>query len=66
MRNILTLEIKCATETGAPLHRVPALASAPTVTWHPSKYAIAYCGQTRQREAGPLPVAVVSLFGLLE
>ncbi|KAJ7771153.1 WD40-repeat-containing domain protein [Mycena maculata] len=56
----------CATETGAPLHRVPALAPAPTVAWHPSKYAIAYCGQTRQREAGPPPVAVVSLFGLLE
>ncbi|KAJ7119486.1 WD40-repeat-containing domain protein [Mycena epipterygia] len=55
----------CATETGAPLHRVPALAPAPTVAWHPSKYAIAYCGQTRQRDAA-LPVAVVSLFGLLE
>ncbi|KAJ7437150.1 WD40-repeat-containing domain protein, partial [Mycena galericulata] len=47
----------CATATGAPLHRVPALAPAPTVTWHPSKYAIA---------RAPPPVAVVSLFGLLE
>ncbi|KAF8213996.1 WD40-repeat-containing domain protein [Mycena galopus ATCC 62051] len=56
----------CANETAAPLHRVPALAPAPTVTWHPSKYAIAYCGQTPKREGGPLPVAVVSLFGLLE
>ncbi|KAK7054112.1 WD40-repeat-containing domain protein [Favolaschia claudopus] len=56
----------CATETGLPLHRVPAIASAPTVTWHPSKYAIAYCGQTPKREGGPLPVAVVSLFGMLE
>ncbi|ETW83683.1 hypothetical protein HETIRDRAFT_155124 [Heterobasidion irregulare TC 32-1] len=53
----------CATETSAPLHRVPALASSPTVTWHPSKYVIAYCGQTKQREGGPLPVAVISLFG---
>ncbi|KAJ6616282.1 WD40-repeat-containing domain protein [Mycena sp. CBHHK59/15] len=56
----------CATETGVPLYRVPALAPSPTVSWHPSKYAIAYCGQTRQREAGPPPVAVISLFGLLE
>ncbi|KAJ7167607.1 WD40-repeat-containing domain protein [Mycena filopes] len=56
----------CATETGAPLHRVPALAPAPTVAWHPSKYAIAYCGQTRQREGAPPPIAVVSLFGMLE
>ncbi|KAJ7205944.1 WD40-repeat-containing domain protein, partial [Mycena rebaudengoi] len=27
-------------------NRVPALAASPTVGWHPSKYAIAYCGQT--------------------
>ncbi|KAK0201869.1 WD40-repeat-containing domain protein [Desarmillaria ectypa] len=56
----------CATETSMPLHRVPALAPAPTVTWHPSRYVIAYCGQTKVREGGPLPVAVVSLFGALE
>ncbi|KAF9464836.1 WD40-repeat-containing domain protein [Collybia nuda] len=56
----------CATETGVPLHRVPALAPSPTVTWHPSKYVIAYCGQTKIREGGPPPVAVVSMFGLLE
>ncbi|KAI0057557.1 WD40 repeat-like protein [Artomyces pyxidatus] len=53
----------CATETGVPLHRVPALAPSPTVSWHPSKYAIAYCGQTKLREGGPPPVAVMSLFG---
>ncbi|KAK0187954.1 WD40-repeat-containing domain protein [Armillaria mellea] len=56
----------CATETSIPLHRVPALAPAPTVTWHPSRYVIAYCGQTKVREGGPPPVAVVSLFGALE
>ncbi|KAF8165606.1 WD40-repeat-containing domain protein [Crassisporium funariophilum] len=56
----------CATETGAPLHRVPALAPSPTVTWHPSKYVVAYCGQTKIREGGPPPVAVISMFGLLE
>ncbi|KAI0309405.1 WD40-repeat-containing domain protein [Amylostereum chailletii] len=53
----------CGTETGAPLHRVPALAPSPTVTWHPSKYVIAYCGQTKLRDGGPPPVAIVSLFG---
>ncbi|KAF4619869.1 hypothetical protein D9613_004992 [Agrocybe pediades] len=56
----------CATETGIPLHRVPALASSPTVAWHPSKYAIAYCGQTKAKEGGPPSTAVVSMFGLLE
>ncbi|PPQ79523.1 hypothetical protein CVT25_003405 [Psilocybe cyanescens] len=57
----------CATETGAPLHRVPALAPSPTVSWHPSKYAIAYCGQTKAKENPTVaPVAVVSIFGLLE
>ncbi|TFK43802.1 WD40-repeat-containing domain protein [Crucibulum laeve] len=55
----------CATETGAPLHRVPALAASPTVSWHPSEYVIAYCGQTKIREGGPPPVAVISMFGLL-
>jgi THO complex subunit 3 len=46
-----------------PMHRVPALASSPKVTWHPSNYVIAYCGQTKPREGGPAPVAVISLFG---
>ncbi|TFK25966.1 WD40 repeat-like protein [Coprinopsis marcescibilis] len=55
-----------ATETGVPMHRVPALAPSPTVAWHPSRYAIAYCGQTKTREGGPPPVAVISTFGLLE
>jgi THO complex subunit 3 len=55
--------VQCATETGLPLHRVPALASSPKVTWHPSNYVIAYCGQTKLREGGPAPVAVISLFG---
>ncbi|KAI6152368.1 WD40-repeat-containing domain protein [Pisolithus tinctorius] len=52
-----------ATETGMPLHRVPALAPSPTVTWHPSKYVFAYCGQTKAREGSPPPTAVISLFG---
>ncbi|KAF9057887.1 WD40-repeat-containing domain protein [Panaeolus papilionaceus] len=56
----------CATETGAPLHRVPALAPSPTVTWHPSRYVIAYCGQIKAREGGPPAVGLVSLFGLME
>ncbi|KAI0796976.1 WD40-repeat-containing domain protein [Abortiporus biennis] len=53
----------CATETGLPLHRVPAMGSSPTVTWHPSRYVIAYCGQTKTREGGPPPSAWISLFG---
>ncbi|KAH9833686.1 WD40 repeat-like protein [Rhodofomes roseus] len=53
----------CATETGMPLHRVPAIGSSPTVSWHPSKYVIAYCGQTKIREGGPAPSAWISLFG---
>jgi len=56
----------CATETGVPLHRVPAIAPSPTVAWHPSKYVIAYCGQTKYREGGSPPVAVLSVFGLTE
>ena len=56
---------QCATETGIPVHRVPALAPSPTVTWHPSKYVIAYCGQTKVREGGPAPQALISLFGPL-
>lgn len=63
---LLTLPSQCASETGIPLHRVPALAPSPTVCWHPSKYVIAYCGQTKIKEGGPPPVAVISLFGLLE
>ncbi|KZP20125.1 WD40 repeat-like protein [Athelia psychrophila] len=55
----------CATETGIPIHRVPASAPAPTVTWHPSKYVIAYCGQTKVKEGAPPPVALISLFGPL-
>ncbi|KAG2050889.1 WD40 repeat-like protein, partial [Suillus hirtellus] len=51
-----------AQEMGAPLHRIPALAPSPTVTWHPSKYDFAYCGQTKLREGAP-PVAIISLFG---
>ncbi|KAJ8473691.1 hypothetical protein ONZ51_g7706 [Trametes cubensis] len=53
----------CAVETGMPLHRVPALGASPTVSWHPSKYVIAYCGQTKVREGGPPPSAWISLFG---
>ncbi|RDX53847.1 WD40 repeat-like protein [Lentinus brumalis] len=53
----------CAVETGMPLHRVPALGPAPTVSWHPSKHVIAYCGQTKIREGGPPPAAWISLFG---
>ncbi|TBU47243.1 WD40 repeat-like protein [Dichomitus squalens] len=53
----------CATETGMPLHRVPALGPAPSVAWHPSKHVIAYCGQTKIREGGPPPSAWISLFG---
>ncbi|TFK63553.1 WD40 repeat-like protein [Pluteus cervinus] len=56
----------CATETGVSLHRMPALAPSPTVTWNPNKYVIAYCGQVKPREGGPPPVAVISMFGLLE
>ncbi|KAI0638425.1 WD40 repeat-like protein [Trametes polyzona] len=54
---------QCAVETGVPLHRVPANGPSPTVSWHPSKHVIAYCGQTKAREGGPPPTAWVSLFG---
>jgi THO complex subunit 3 len=57
--------MKCATETGIPLHRVPALGPSPTVAWHPGKYVMAYCGQFA-REGDPAPVAIISMFGLLE
>ncbi|KAH8094827.1 WD40 repeat-like protein [Cristinia sonorae] len=53
----------CATETGMPLHRIPALGPSATVQWHPSKHVIAYCGQTQIREGGPPPSAWLSLFG---
>ncbi|TDL29654.1 WD40 repeat-like protein [Rickenella mellea] len=52
----------CATETTLPIHRVQTLGPAPTVTWHPSKYVIAYCGQTKFREGVP-QMAFFSLFG---
>ncbi|KAF8914247.1 WD40-repeat-containing domain protein [Gymnopilus junonius] len=55
----------CATETGIPLHRVPASGPSPTVAWHPSKYLVAYCGQAKVREGSPSN-AFVSTFGLLE
>lgn len=48
----------CATETGEPLHRVPALGASPTVQWHPSKYVMAYCGPMSATGS-----AWVSLFG---
>jgi len=57
---------QCATETGISLHRVPAIAASPTVTWHPSRFVIAYCGQIKAKEGGPPPTAVLSLFGMLE
>ncbi|KAL1946454.1 hypothetical protein VTO73DRAFT_14558 [Trametes versicolor] len=53
----------CAVETGVPLHRVAAQGPSVTVSWHPSKHIIAYCGQTKIREGGPPPTAWVSLFG---
>ncbi|KAI0832675.1 WD40 repeat-like protein [Trametes gibbosa] len=53
----------CAVETGMPLHRIPASGPSPTVSWHPSKHIVAYCGQTRYREGGPPPTAWVSLCG---
>jgi len=56
----------CATETGVPLHRVPSSGSSSTVSWHPSRHVIAYCGQTKSREGGPMPAAFLSVFGLLE
>jgi THO complex subunit 3 len=58
--------VQCATETGVPLHRVPAITASPTVTWHPSQYVIAYRGQTKTKEVSPPPAAVLSMFGMLE
>ncbi|KXN92347.1 THO complex subunit 3 [Leucoagaricus sp. SymC.cos] len=54
----------CAVETAAPLHRIPALTPSPTVSWHPSKYAVAYCGQIKAREGGPPPAAIISILVL--
>lgn len=54
----------CATETGVPLHRVPALGPAQTVQWHPMRHVIAYCGRSKLREGGPAPNAWISLFGV--
>ncbi|PSR93794.1 hypothetical protein PHLCEN_2v4689 [Hermanssonia centrifuga] len=53
----------CAVETGQPMHRVPTLGPSAAVQWHPSRYIIAYCGQTKIREGGPPPAAWISLFG---
>ena len=57
---------QCSTETSALLHRVPTLGPAPTVTWHPSRHLLAFCGQAKPKEGGPPPVALVSMFGLVE
>lgn len=46
----------CSVETGEQMHRINLTAPVPSVTWHPSKYAFAYCG----------PPGVVGLFGLSE
>lgn len=54
----------CATETAAPLHRVPSPGPAPTVAWHPSQHAIAYC--SKQRDGQQTSGAYVSTFGILE
>lgn len=49
----------CATETGQSIHRIQTPGPAVTVTWHPSKYVIAYCGQTK----GVVQSVFMSLFG---
>lgn len=54
----------CAVETGMPIHRVATSGPVSTVTWHPSKHLIAFCGQTKVREGTQAPPsALVSLFG---
>lgn len=53
----------CATETGMPMHRIPAPGPAQAVSWHPSQPLVAYCGQTKSKEGGPAPLAYVSVFG---
>ncbi|KAJ7579099.1 WD40-repeat-containing domain protein [Mycena floridula] len=55
----------CATETGVPLHRIATSGPSSTVSWHPGRNAIAYCGQTKS-QGGPVPAAFVGVFGLLE
>ncbi|KAG2013163.1 hypothetical protein CC2G_010099 [Coprinopsis cinerea AmutBmut pab1-1] len=55
-----------AVETCQPLHRIPALGPCMSVAWHPSRYVLAYCGQTKSREGGPPPTAVISTFGMLD
>ena len=52
---------KCAVETGVPIHRIPTAGPVSTVTWHPSKHLIAFCGQTKEREGKH--AGLVSLFG---
>ena len=59
----LTPLSKCAVETGVPIYRVPTAGPVSTVTWHPSKHLIAFCGQTKVREGTQTPTALVSLFG---
>jgi len=51
------------TETAEPLHRLKTLGPSPTVSWHPSKHIIAYCGKSSPKEAGPSSFPFVSLFG---
>lgn len=65
-RNFQANQSQCATETGAPVHRISALTPSPTVSWHPSKHVAAYCGQIKAREGGPPPVAILSIFGSVE
>lgn len=56
--------LKCAVETGMPIHRVPTAGPVSTVTWHPSKHLFAFCGQTKVREGTQMSTtALVSLFG---
>ncbi|PAV21167.1 WD40 domain containing protein [Pyrrhoderma noxium] len=53
----------CAVETGLPLHRVPTHGPVPTVTWHPSKYILAYCGEKPSITPNTTSTAYISLFG---
>jgi THO complex subunit 3 len=46
----------CSVEIGQQMHRVNIASPTPTVTWHPYKYAFAYCGAS----------GIVGLFGLSE
>ncbi|KAI4519059.1 WD40 repeat-like protein [Schizophyllum commune Loenen D] len=57
----------CATETAAPLHRVASPGPAPTVAWHPSQHAIAYCSKPKVGRENPASAfAYVSTFGVME